>query len=239
MTRLIDAVNDVMDELGIARPVTLVDSPDPVSRRLLACAQRAGQALYREHNWSVLHREHEFTTQNGVDNYTVPEDWGRGVSDTAWDRTTFWQMRGSLSPHQWQHRRSGLFLSPGLRFGYRTLVGSRQASILLDPVPSGANDLVIEYISAFWVENTAQEPFEKFESDFHHIRLDPEIFRLGLMWRVKRAFGFAYADDRADYDVKLRSAKIHDLHLPMVNAAPDSRLPFPNVQEGSWPGTVA
>ena len=82
-TQLIDAVNDVMDELGLARPGAIVDSPDPNARRVLACAQRAGQALWREHDWSVLHREYTITTESGVDNYPLPEDWGRGLGDTA------------------------------------------------------------------------------------------------------------------------------------------------------------
>ena len=234
-TQLIDAVNDVMDELGLARPGAIVDSPDPNARRVLACAQRAGQALWREHDWSVLHREYTFTTESGVDNYPLPEDWGRGLGDTAWDRSTFWEMRGSLTPTQWQRRRSGLVASAAIRFGYRTLVGSRQGSILLDPVPAGAHNLVIEYITSYWIENTATEPFERFRSDFHHIRLDPELFRLGLMWRVRKAYGLPYGDDRADYEAKLRAVKVHDLHLPMVNAAPDyDHLPLANIPEGSW-----
>lgn len=235
MTRLVDAANDVLDELGLARPSGIIDSSDPNARKVAAAAQRAGQMLWRAHDWSVMHREYEFTTTASVDNYQVPEDWGRTVSNTAWDRTQYWSMRGNLTPSQWQVRRSGLVATAATRFGFRALIGDRQASILLDPVPAGEYDLVIEYISRYWVENTSQEPFERFESDFHHIRLDGELFTMGLRWNVRKAFGFPYADDRADYEVAVRAAIKNDLRMPMVNVAPDYVLPYPNMPEGSWP----
>jgi len=237
--RLIDACNDVMDELGVARASVVIGAGDVPGRKLAAAAQRALQDLWRAHNWSVLHREYEFTTEAGTDNYQVPDDFGRAVSNTAWDRTTYWRMRGNLTPGQWQYRRSALVATGGLRYGFRALIGDRQASILLDPVPGGADDLVIEYISRYVVENTSQEPFEKFESDFHHVRLDGELFLLGLTWRVKKAFGFPYNDDFNFYEQRVGTAKVNDLNLPPVNAAPEYCLPYPNIAEGNWPGPDA
>ena len=235
MSTLLDACNDLMDELGLARPGPIVGSADPNARKLLAAAKRTGQELWRRHDWSVLHREHPFDTANGKDNYTLPDDWGRAIGGTAWDRTNYWRVRGNLTPQQWQVRRSGLVASAANRFAYRTLAGSRQGSLLLDPVPSGVNSLVIEYVSSFWVEDEDGNPFENFTADAQYPRMDAELFQLGLGWRGRKAFGFSYADDQAEYDVKVRTAITQDLQLPKVNSAPDlDHLPMANIPEGNW-----
>ncbi|MGE0853289.1 MAG: hypothetical protein AB7O44_27380 [Hyphomicrobiaceae bacterium] len=241
MSQLLASCNSVMDELGLARVSTILSgasnvSADPNARRLLSCANRAVQALYKAHDWSVLHREYEFTTEADVGNYLLPDDFGRSIGSTAWDRTTYWRVAGSLTPQQWQLRRSALVSSPATRFGFRALIGSRQASLLLDPVPSAAHSLVIEYVSQYVIENSDNEPFEAFASDFHHVRLDPELFVLGLTWRVRKSYGFPYGDDRADYEAALKIAKAQDFSMPPVNVGggAECRMPHPSIPEGSW-----
>lgn len=234
MTQFLATAQGVMDELGLDRPSSLIGSADPNARRLVVLTNATGQALYRAHDWSVLAREYPFTTEADVDNYAIPEDWGRGVGSTAWDRTTYWRVRGNLTPGQWQVRRSSLAISPAMRFGYRAIVGPRQAAFLLDPVPTGAHDLVIEYVSRWWAEDSSGDGKEEFVTDTHHVRLDDELFRLGLMWRVRKAYGFPYADDRADYEAQLKSAKANDLNMPVVCLGQKPPRLFPNLPEGSW-----
>lgn len=237
-TQFLALAQGVMDELGLDRPISLVGSADPNARRLVALLDATGQALYRAHDWSVLAREYPFTTSAGVDNYAIPEDWGRGVGSTAWDRTTFWSMRGNLTPGQWQVLRSSFAVSPAMRFGYRAIVGPRQAAFMLDPVPTGEHDLVIEYVSRWWAEQSDGDGQEGFVADADHTRLDDELFRLGLMWRVRKGYGFPYADDRADYEAQLRSAKISDLNMPAVQLGRPSPRPLANVADGNWAGEV-
>ena len=213
---IISIVRAVTAEYGLPEPVILFGSNDVTAKRLAAIAQRTGEALYRAHNWSMLDREHEFTTEAAADNYPVPDDWGRPIGDTAWDRTSYWRMRGNMTRQQWQTRRSGLVSVPGLRFGYRLVVGPLTGSILLDPVPTAAYDLVIEYGSRWWSESAAGQGQLALAADTDEIRLDHELYTLGMTWRVLRAFGRAYADERADYESALKTTKGDDLNLPTI-----------------------
>jgi hypothetical protein len=231
---ILSIAHEVMDELGLARPSILMSASDPNGGRIAAAVNRTGQALLKAHDWSVLHREHELTTQATVDNYAVPDDWSHALANVAWDRTTYWRLRGNLTPGQWQRRRSGLVASPAMRFGYRLVVGPLAGSVLIDPTPTAAHDLLIEYVSRFWCESADGDGQARLQADTDEVRLDHELFTLGLTWRVKRAYGMPYADERADYEVALKTAIGNDLNMPVVQMGRQPPLPYPNIAEGSW-----
>lgn len=233
---LLTFCQDVADEIGLVRPVSMIGSADVTARRLLQCAKAEGQALYRATDWTILHREYTFETTDGDSNYPVPDDWGRPLGNTAWDRSTLTEMRGSKSPVQWQRLQSSTLAASSFSRDYRIIAGPLAGSILVYPTPSATGDeLVIDYISRYWCEDGAGNGKATFTDDSDEMRLDHELFRVGLMWRAKRVLGLDYADDRADYDVLLRSTIVGDMALPITNAAGPGRYnPAANVPEGSW-----
>ena len=227
----------VADEIGVTRPSSLVGNSDLTAKRLLASAKAEGQALYRCHKWSILHREHTFETTASVDNYALPDDWGRPIGDTAWDQTMFRRMYGNRTPAQWQAWKSGLAASAGITRRYRVLAGPLAGSILIDPVPSATgDDLVIEYVSKFWCEDSEGTGQADIAADTDDIRLDHELFRLGLLWRARKTLGLDYADDRLDYERAVAKAKVADFNLPTIHSAPpyrsDRLLNIPNTGFG-------
>jgi hypothetical protein len=232
---LITIARAIADEIGHPAPSALVGSTDLLAKRMLAAAKGAGEELYRAHRWSILGREYVFDTVDGVDNYAVPDDWGRPVGDSAWDRDTFWRMKGSMSPGEWQFRRSGLVATPALRRRFRLMVGPLAGSILLDPMPTATGaTLVIEYTSRHWCEGSDGTGKATLTADTDEIRLDHEVFRLTLLWRVKRSNGLAYADERLDHDRALRDAIKQDLALPIVNAIGRKWEPMANLPDGNF-----
>ena len=232
---LLTIAQQVADEIGVGRPSALFGSNEPTARRLLAAANGAGQDLYRAHKWSILEREYEFSTSADVDNYAVPDDWGRPLSDTAWDRSTFWKMKGAVTPQRWQELRSGLGVNPALRRHFRLVVGPLAGSILIDPVPTATgDDLVIEYISRNWCESSGGVGQAAFLADTDECRIDHELFRLGLLWRMKRALELAYAADQFDYEQAFYRAKVADIALPKTCLAHPRDLPVARYPEGSW-----
>jgi hypothetical protein len=233
---LLSISQDVLDEIGIIHPPRIFGSEDETARRIRACAKAAGENLYRQHAWSILHREHEFTTLAGEDNYPVPEDFGRPQQDAAWDRTSFRKARAGLTASQWQTRRSALVPMPGLWFHIRWLIGPLAGSALLDPVPgSSGTTLVYEYVSKFFIQDELGVPKAAFTADTDECRLENEIFRRELLWRIKRAFGQAYADERHDAESIVRGLVISDMALEPGNLAPcQVPWPYPNIPEGSW-----
>lgn len=233
---LLSTVQEVAGEIGTVVPASLIGASDPNATRLLAAAKAAGQALYRARDWSTLEREYTFTTVSGTDNYGVPEDWGRQITNTAWDRDQYHKMRGSMPSSEWQVSRSGLVSSAAKRFRYRLIVGQLTGSILLDPIPTGAYDLVIEYISWNWCENAAGVGKPTFTADTDLIRVDEELFRMSVLWRMLRSLGLPYADQKYDYEVALRSARKADMAMGTVHLGgrPTTGRPWANLPEGSW-----
>lgn len=234
---LLEFCRDVADEIGLVRPSTIVGSNDPTARRMLAVAKAQGVSQARASNWTILQREHEFTTTADTANYAVPDDWYKALGTTAWDRTTFFRMRGNKTPYEWQRLKSSLAVSTSFRRSYRLVVGPQAGSIIIDPTPSATGDtLVIEYLSSYWCEDSNGNGQATWEADTDELRIDEELFRLGLLWRAKRATGLEYADDRADYDVMLRQVIIADMNLPIVNTAGAQMTYQPGltVADGSW-----
>ncbi|HUU25584.1 MAG TPA: hypothetical protein VMW68_08500 [Methyloceanibacter sp.] len=233
---ILSIVHDVTAEYGLPQPIILFGSDDVTAKRLAAIAQRNGEALYRAHRWSMLDREYEFSTEAAVDNYPIPDDWGRPVGDTVWDRTNYWRVRGNLGSQQWQVRRSGLTATLGSRFGYRLIMGPLVGSILIDPVPGAVHALVIEYGSRWWSESAAGQGQLTLAADTDEIRLDHELFTLGMTWRVLRAFGRAYADERADYESAVNTARLDDYNLPMFSMGGSDEVESLGVPDGGFPG---
>lgn len=233
---LLTVAQDVADEIAIVRPTMLVGSADVTARRFLQVANAAGNSLARAANWAILHRQYEFTTVADTSNYAVPDDWHRGMGNTAWDRTSFRQMRGNRTPAEWQRLQSGVGATSSFSRSYRLVVGPQAGSIIIEPTPGATGDeLVIEYVSSFWCEDALGNGQLRFAADTDNIRIDHELFRMGLLWRAKRALGLDYADERADYDVALRDAVAADLNLRTVNTGGGLRYdPGSIVPEGNW-----
>lgn len=228
---------DVADEIGVVAPGFVVGNPDLTAKRLFQVGKAQGQSQARAHNWSILHREHEFETTADEANYAVPEDFykvlGPGV---AWDRTNLRELRGNQTPAEWQRLKSSLVASNSFRRNYRLAAGPLAGSIIIDPTPASTGDeLLIEYLSLYWCEDADGNGQATLAADTDEIRLDHELFRLGLLWRAKRVLGLDYMDDRADYDVALRAEIIADTNLPIVNTA-GLRMyrPGANIPDGSW-----
>jgi hypothetical protein len=232
---LLSIAQDVAAEIGVVEPATLVGNADLTAKRMLAVAKAEGQYLYRVANWSILQREHEITTTADEENYPVPDDFGRLIVATAWDRTQYLQMRGGVTQAQWQRLRSSQLASAGIVRRFRLLAGPLSGSLLIDPVPGSTGDtLVYEYITTDWCESTGGTGQATWLADTDEIRLDEELFRLGLLWRTKRSLGLSSADERNDHELALRDAIKADMALDVVSMGQCRRVPRANLPEGSW-----
>ena len=232
---LLDFAEDVLAEIGLLMPPKLFGSADLTARRVVAAAKAEGQHLYRAHNWSILHREHAFKSVAFEENYAVPDDFGRIQQRTVWDLTTYWALRGSLTPQQWQRADAVMVPLMGLGRYFRLIVGPLAGSILLEPAPTTTGDeLIYEYISRDWCEDASGNSQSTWLADTDELRLDHEVFRLGLLWRVKRSVGQAYADERNNAVMALRDARIADMGLEDGNLVSTHIPPLPALPEGSW-----
>jgi hypothetical protein len=146
-----------VDNAGIAKPATIIGNTSADSVRLLQLARREARYLAEKINWTALTVENVFVA-NATSDYTLPADFRSLVGNTLWDRTRFWQMRGAMSPQQWQRYKSSTLGNATIerRWRLRIPTGDPAGAIVkfdIDPVVSTTDHtstFVYEYVSKNW-----------------------------------------------------------------------------------------
>ena len=239
---LLSIIQDAANEIGLPEPTAALAATDQTTKTLIRLVNRAGKALRDEAHplggWTVLTREHEFTTTASVDEYDLPSDYKKMISETAWDRDQFWQARGSLSPQEWQLIKSGLATSPGLRRRFRVKRGSTAAKkFFIDPTPGSTGDtLVFEYSSKNWVTNAAGDvERETFMADDDVSLLSEDLLTQAVIWRYLRGRGLAFATQLAEYEQEKDGEIAQDALAQRLNLGREvSRLPPGNVPDSGF-----
>jgi hypothetical protein len=169
----------------------------------------------------------------GQVNYPLPTDWLRQIEQTEWDRTNRWPLNGPKSAQEWQNFKSGIvYAGPRLRF---RIAGN---TIQLNPPPSAASLLSMEYVSKNWVTALAGTTKEKFTLDTDTPVFDESLMVEGLKLRWNKAKGFAY-DEKA-YNVLLSICQAQNKSAPTLSLAQGSSsvlLSTENIPDGNWPGS--
>lgn len=237
---LLSLCQDACDELGIERPSQIVGSTDQTARTLLVLANAEGRALsrYPKNGWAIQQREHTFSTVASTAEYALPSDFRCFIDETAWDRDSYWEMRGPLSPQEWQRVKSGLAATPALRRRWRVKrSGSSIANkFFIDPTPDSVAALVFEYVSNQWLTNAAGDTgYESWQADTDVPILDSELMRRGLVWRFKAAKKFDFTSELAEYEALRDQAVAQDGGAPVLHTARRRvGLPYPNVPDSGF-----
>jgi len=225
---LLVLVQDICDEIGLPRPITVTGSVDQQVRQMLALINLEGKALaslgQNLGGWPQLRKEFTITTVSGQAAYAFPTDVAFFIPSTVWDRTYRWQLLGPLNPQEWQVLKSGI--SPtGPRRRFRIMGGQ----IYLDPTPSSADaaTIALEYISVNWVNSSAAVGKTAFTADDDYTVLDQDVIAAGLKWRFLRAKGLDYGEEKQHYEnlrnqSVARSGGLRD--IPMNASASGMRL---------------
>ena len=198
----------VADEVGVNRPGTIIGNPDRAARRLLTAANREGRELAKR-NWSILKREHTWTTVADQDVYDLPSDYESLQADSAWDRTNYWNMRGGLTSREWQIRRNAIIATTAVRKMYRVSRGANNSKqFFVDPknVPGG-QELLIEYRSNGWCQSNTGVIQTRWLADDDSGILDETLMELGVLWRYLMRTGSPYVEEYNEY-VRVRKTML-------------------------------
>jgi hypothetical protein len=210
---------------GFAVPTTIVGNSDNTAVMLLRLLNKGGKLLAKK-PWQALQKEYTFSLVSSQASYAFPSDLGYFQNGTAWDRTQFWQLRGSLSPEEWQVYKSGLqSTTPQKRFRIKS------GAIYIDPTPSSTDSCVIEYVSNKWVTDGSSF-FTAFSTDAQTSLIDEDLLELDLTWRFLERKGLAYFEARDEADRMLETLMARDVPKPTINfGAPysDTWPPLPSV----------
>ena len=217
----------------------------PAAKRLLQMAQRAGESLALRANWSALVTEDVFTAL-GQTQFTLPVDFRSMVNDTLWDRSRFWQLRGAMSPQQWQLYKSSIIGNATIEQRWRIRIPSGSLAgaatqFTIDPVigPTDNSTFVYEYVSKNWCVSASGIPQSKWQADSDVSLLDENLLELGVIWRTMRRLGLSYEEEREEYEREVDKAVARDGGTATLSLVRNPWLRFigpNNVQEGSFPG---
>jgi hypothetical protein len=142
-------IQDACRELKLPVPAAAAASSDREIQLLIGLLQLEGAELRSKYIWPVLRKEYVFTTTANQASYSLPPDFDFEYFQTHWDRTTRWDLRGPLSPQEWQRRKSGI-TTVVPRYGFRVM-GASSAPLNLEPTPTSTSTLVLEYQSDNWL----------------------------------------------------------------------------------------
>ncbi|MCC6889616.1 MAG: hypothetical protein IT536_13865 [Hyphomicrobiales bacterium] len=234
LSSLLEICQRAADELSIARQVAYVGGTHADARMLLACANTAGRALMRAHDWGALQTLATVTTTDGTTSYPLAADYDRMIADTGWDRS---HGRIMVGPDGAQTHRS-LNESGVTGTGARRRFRLQGASIVIWPTPSAAETLVYEYVSNRWARSAAGAAQSEFAADTDTAVFDSELMKAEIKWRYLAAKGLAFDDVRAEA-LTIRESRIAaDLGGTVLCMAPPSDAPFVSLDhlpEGDWP----
>lgn len=188
--------------------VKSVDSPNQVTLTLPATTTGAGSFTF------------------GQSDYTLPPDFRYAVDNTFWDRTRYWQMRGPMSPQQWQLYKSSVIGKASIqrRYRFRQIAGNQVLSI--DPVPfDNGSQLVFEYVSTGFCKNASTGVYQTAwlaNTDLGVV--DEDLIELGVKWRILRRGGFSYSEELDEYTRELDKGTAHDGGAKVLDMTPNENL---------------
>lgn len=233
---LLTVAQNVADEVGLPRPSAVIGSTDRSVRQILRFINRTGEALAKK-NWTVLQKENTFTTSNGTASYSLPSDYDRMLDFTAWDRTNYWNLRGPLSPREWQVYKSGLVANTTLRSRFRIKPDTRVNKFFIDPTPTGSNSMVFEYVSNQWVKDSGNSNGKTaYAVDTDISLLDESLIELGAIWRMLDRKGFAYDEAKDEFERRVDQAFASDGGMAVLNMGRPPHVPLSrsNIPEGGF-----
>ncbi len=182
--------------------------------------------------------------------YPLPDDFARSIDGTFWDRTRYWQMRGAMSPQEWQGYRSSLYGKATIERRWRfrnsdwlsSSTGTPTTNVLsIDPIPvDNGSNLVFEYNSTGWCANVntgARQTQWLADTDIGVI--DEYLITLSVKWRLLRRMGVSYQEEKDEYEREVDKAVARDGGTMVLNMTPKWGIGFVspyNVQDGFYPG---
>ncbi|MES0385716.1 MAG: hypothetical protein ABUJ98_14175 [Hyphomicrobium sp.] len=234
---LLTLCQNVADDVGVERPTTIVGNPDRTAKRLLRAATRECQLLAKQ-DWSILQRPHEYSTVAGVDAYDLPDDFESLLSDTSWDRTNYWLIRGGMTAKEWQVRKSAIIATTAFRKEFRIKRGAGNVrQYFIDPVPTEADDLVFEYKSKGWAQSSTGVVQSQWLADTDTAILDEDLVEMGVLWRYLKRIGQSYIEEFNEHALIGRQMLAQDRAprtlVPRTNAFV---IGAANVPTGNFPG---
>lgn len=197
----------------MSSPATVVGNTNLGVVQLFALMKRSATELLRQKDWQRLRREHTITTVASTDSYALPSDWSRYLSETAWDATNYWPMRGSIDPAYWQALKRGIVVLT-IRKRYRVMANL----VYIIPTPSAVETLILEYMrNTPWTDSVGTTFRTAPSADTDLSVLPESVVVQDTIWRLKKAKGLDFEDDKQESENATALAYAQDVPAMVVN----------------------
>lgn len=212
-------------------PETIVDNSDPGVMQYLALLQEEVDDSLSDHDWSELIKPWTITSTGT--NYTaapLPSDYGRMLKSGGLVRSmNRVDLIGPVSSTEWL--KLTMYGSTLVTGAWRLFGGK------MDVYGIGSGDTVqTEYVSRnFVLDADGVTSKADWTADTDTPLIDDTIFRLGLVWRWKRAKGLDFSREYDAYNAQKEQIIAHDRGLRSVPTARSFRTGLP---DNFWPGSV-
>lgn len=174
-----------------------------------------------------------FATQD----YSMPSDFDRMISDTNWDREDRWKNLGPKSSQEWQFLKSSA-ISTGPRYRFR-IYG---ANLRVTPPPTAAITFAFEYVSNQWVIATGASAPSKtgFTADTDTNIFPDDLFVLGIKYQWNLAKGLDWLKLEKAFMDRADICQAQDVPVSRASLSPylpDLLISELSVPDGNWPQT--
>jgi len=167
--------------------------------------------------------------------YAMPTDFDRMISDTNWDRTNHWRNLGTKTSQEWQWLQGGI-ISVGPRERYRIYNNRLRIFQALTSIYTFA----FEYVSNYWVMSSGATAGDKgaYTVDSDTAIFPDDLMLAGLKFYFLKAKKLDYAIELGEFTRTLSYTKAQDVPVPAQSLAPIGMNPLVgpwSVQDGNWP----
>ena len=167
--------------------------------------------------------------------YAMPTDFDRMISDTNWDRTNHWRNLGTKTSQEWQWLQGGI-ISVGPRERYRIYNNRLRIFQALTSIYTFA----FEYVSNYWVMSSGATQGDKgaYSVDTDTAVFPDDLMLAGLKFYFLKAKKLDYAIELGEFTRALSYTKAQDVPVPAQSLAPIGMNPLVgpwSVQDGNWP----
>ncbi len=207
---LLTICQSVARQVAVDVPTVVIGSTDTNTQTLLSCALWSARRIWKAHAWLSLTKEYVWATLPNVAEYALPDDYHRLAMDTAWDRSDFARLRGTLSPVEWQRLKSGSLAVANSANSFRIKPVATVMMFTLDPTPTTAQTLVYEYVSRHWCKASGGAEQSEWLADTDLPIIDADLVELGTLARMLRRLGMDYQEEMSEFESELTLAAARD-----------------------------
>jgi hypothetical protein len=206
---MLSVVKTVMDSNGWPAPsVGVAGNQDQNMRQSFALINKVLKSVSFKNNWPELVKEYVFTTVPNQAAYPLPADFHHWVVGSAWNKSKYYQLKGTMMPTEWYRVMYGGY---GAYAGYWTpwftsfRIDRLGMNFVVAPTPTAPEDLVFMYVTNNIAMDATGNPKSAYVIDSDIAVIDEEVVELGLSWRWRSKKGLDFTAELAEFNAALKT----------------------------------